>query len=47
MTELAKDNSEWEQLNKGNWRGLGLTDPIKNVEVRIAHIILDNPLTII
>ncbi len=25
---------DWDQLNKSNWRGLGLSDPIRSVEVR-------------
>lgn len=29
-----EEESEWDQLNRTNWRGIGLTDPIKNVEVR-------------
>lgn len=33
MAGLNEDESEWDQLNKTNWRGLGLTDPIKRVEV--------------
>jgi len=28
------EDTEWEQLNRANWKGLGLTDPIKTVEVR-------------
>ena len=27
------EDTKWDQLNHGNWRGIGLTDPIKNVEV--------------
>lgn len=23
----------WDQLSRENWKGIGLTDPIKNVEV--------------
>lgn len=26
-------DDEWDHLNRTNWRGLGLTDPIKSVEV--------------
>ena len=29
-----EDQEDWEQLNRPNWRGLGLSDPIRNVEVR-------------
>lgn len=29
----TNDHDEWSQLNQTDWRGLGLTDPIKNVEV--------------
>lgn len=28
------DENDWDHLNQANWRGLGLTDPIKSVEVR-------------
>jgi len=31
---MDEDENEWEALNRTNWRGLGLTDPIKSVEVR-------------
>ena len=30
---MDEDENEWEALNQTNWRGLGLTDPIKSVEV--------------
>jgi hypothetical protein len=30
---MDEDENEWEALNRTNWRGLGLTDPIKGVEV--------------
>jgi hypothetical protein len=40
---LTDGEDEWEQLNRTNWRGLGLTDPIKNIEVclrlRIAQFL--------
>lgn len=29
---------EWEQLSNKKWRGLGLSDPIKSVEVRLVYI---------
>ncbi|KAF8235853.1 beta and beta-prime subunits of DNA dependent RNA-polymerase [Tricholoma matsutake] len=29
---MDEDDNEWESLNRTNWRGLGLTDPIKGVE---------------
>ncbi|KAG6907719.1 DNA-directed RNA polymerase III subunit [Tephrocybe rancida] len=29
---MDEDENDWEQINAKNWRGLGLTDPIKNVE---------------
>ena len=32
--DLPDEESEWEHLNRTNWHGLGLTDPVKNVEVR-------------
>ena len=30
---MQVEDTEWDQLNRGKWRGIGLTDPIKNVEV--------------
>ncbi|KAJ6476252.1 hypothetical protein C8R45DRAFT_1009358 [Mycena sanguinolenta] len=30
--DLAEEESEWNQITGANWHGLGLTDPIKNVE---------------
>lgn len=36
MSALVDEESDWEQLNRTNWRGLGLTDPIKSVEVCIG-----------
>ena len=32
------EDEEWQHLNHTNWRGLGLADPIKNVEVRLFRI---------
>lgn len=32
--DVNDDESEWDHLNRTHWRGLGLTDPIKSVEVR-------------
>lgn len=29
----GEEESDWEHLNRTNWRGLGLADPIKTVEV--------------
>jgi DNA-directed RNA polymerase III subunit RPC2 len=34
MATLSGEEGDWEHLNQTNWRGLGLTDPIKSVEVR-------------
>jgi DNA-directed RNA polymerase III subunit RPC2 len=34
MGTLQEEETEWEQLNRTNWRGIGLADPIKSVEVR-------------
>ncbi|KAG8908842.1 DNA-directed RNA polymerase III core subunit ret1 [Tulasnella sp. 403] len=31
--QVEKDLKEWEDLNRQSWKGLGLTDPVKNVEV--------------
>jgi hypothetical protein len=36
MAEPENEGNQWDHLNNLNWRGLGLTDPIKNVEVRPA-----------
>jgi hypothetical protein len=30
---MDEDENEWEALNRTHWRGLGLTDPVKAVEV--------------
>ncbi|KAJ7805846.1 hypothetical protein B0H13DRAFT_2156432 [Mycena leptocephala] len=30
--DLPEEESEWNQITGANWHGLGLTDPIKNVE---------------
>jgi hypothetical protein len=33
VNQAIMNDPEWEQSNRANWRGLKLTDPIKNVEV--------------
>lgn len=33
MAAANVEDAEWEELNRTNWKGLGLTDPIKNIEV--------------
>jgi hypothetical protein len=35
---LDPEDEDWQHLNRTNWRGLGLADPIKNVEVRSFRI---------
>jgi hypothetical protein len=35
MGTLEKEDLDWEQLARTNWKGLGLTDPIKSIDVRI------------
>ena len=35
---LDPEDEDWQHLNRTNWRGLGLADPIKNVEVRSFQI---------
>jgi hypothetical protein len=35
--DLPEEESEWNQITGANWHGLGLTDPIKNVEVRLPR----------
>lgn len=30
---VVEDLKEWDSLSRRSWKGLGLTDPIKNVEV--------------
>jgi DNA-directed RNA polymerase III subunit RPC2 len=36
MGTLPEEDAEWEQMNRTNWKGLSLTDPIKNIEVSKA-----------
>ena len=36
MTAFEEEEQRWEQEDLSHWRGLGLTDPIKSVEVRLA-----------
>lgn len=39
MTATTGDGGEeWMGMNDTRWRGLGLTDPIKNIEVRGCDI---------
>jgi hypothetical protein len=33
----GEEENEWDQLNKTSWNGLGLTDPVKNVEVGLSR----------
>lgn len=33
MAIVGEEENDWEHLNRTNWRGLGLADPIKTVEV--------------
>jgi DNA-directed RNA polymerase III subunit RPC2 len=35
MAALADEEEQWEHLHKSNWRGLGISDPIKSVEVSL------------
>jgi hypothetical protein len=35
----TEDDEEWMQMNDTNWRGLGLTDPVKKVEVSRRNIV--------
>lgn len=44
---MEEDETEqWDQINNKAWRGLGLTDPIKNVEVCMCVTVLSlEPLT--
>ena len=39
------EDEEWQHLSRTNWRGLGLADPIKNVEVRSSVSALARTLT--
>ncbi|KAG1740148.1 beta and beta-prime subunits of DNA dependent RNA-polymerase [Suillus paluster] len=32
MTTAGEEENDWEHLNRTNWRGLGLADPIKRIE---------------
>jgi len=34
------EDADWEDLDRPNWRGLGVADPIKNVEVSTDRIAL-------
>lgn len=45
MEEDAED-SQWDQLNRTEWRGLGLTDPIKSIEVRPSAMPICSWLTL-
>lgn len=38
----GEEESEWDQLNQTSWKGLGLTDPIKSVEVGPVRVDLKN-----
>ena len=40
--EEAAGMEGWEKLNRKEWRGLGLSDPIKAVEVRDIHMHFKN-----
>jgi hypothetical protein len=38
MEGTAGDGDEdWTRMNDTRWRGLGLTDPIKNIEVSVDN----------
>lgn len=37
------EENEWDRLNKTSWNGLGLTDPVKNVEVRLPRLTCKSP----
>jgi hypothetical protein len=45
MADLHDEESEWDHLNRANWRGLGLTDPIKSVEVGRKFTVLLSAIT--
>jgi len=41
MAETMGDgDEEWMRMNDTSWRGLGLMDPINNIEVRVRTIYL-------
>lgn len=29
----------WDQVDRTQWRGLGLTDPVKNVEASLSSLV--------
>jgi len=35
---MGDGEEEWVQMNDTRWRGLGLTDPIKNIEVKLDDL---------
>lgn len=37
MATIVEEETDWEHANRTNWRGLGLADPIKRVEVFFFH----------
>src|SRR5690348_5739178 len=37
MAAPSEQDDEWDQVARTNWHGLRLTDPIKNVEVRVFY----------
>lgn len=37
MATIGEEEHDWEHENRTNWRGLGLADPIKRVEVFFFH----------
>jgi hypothetical protein len=38
MTTIREEENDWEHENRTNWRGLGLADPIKRVEVFFSFL---------
>ena len=36
--EDTEGMDEWEELNRQKWKGLGLSDPVKSVEVRVLGL---------
>ncbi len=46
MAGYSEEDTEWDKLNRTSWKGLGLTDPVKSVEVRVLiHSYLDMSFT--
>lgn len=41
ITGYGEEENDWDKLNRTSWKGLGLTDPVKSVEVRVDPFLLN------